>query len=455
MSAVIVTGASRHPNPATVAFFACTPGQGAACLYSLRCSRDLPLVADAIWVASAYAWDMLGFTLPGLRITVRQLVGLVAFEAFGIVGTIGAAHDAAASTTRLNAVAFVLVTVAIAAAVFARLAPTAACAITLGLVLAYGLARFPGGPIYVAVPVVLYRAVDPDRPRRSLVLGLVAFAAQIAGSAATNGFANLAQGIGGTVFSLGWIAAPLVLGHFLATRRAYVGSLAERARLAEQTRDEEAQRRVTEERLRIARELHDVLAHTISVINVQAGMAAHVMDTQPEQARQAMSTVRQTSREAMRELRNVLDVLREEPHGEQSPPPPAPGLAQLAALVATMTQAGLPTNLTTTGEQGELPPVVELAAYRIVQESLTNVLRHAHASRADVMITRTPGELRIEISNDGTAVLVEGNGSSRGHGITGMRERAASLGGHLEAGPQRGGGFRVEAVLPVGDVVQR
>jgi signal transduction histidine kinase len=395
----------------------------------------------------------------------RRVLALVVFEALGVVGTVGAAHDAGSGAAHLNAMALALVVVAVAAAVLARLAPTAACLAAIGMVFAYGVAGFPGGPIYLAVTVTLFRAVDPERPRRSVVLGVVAVLASVGESAATHGFSNLAQGVGTVVGSIAWVGAPLVLGHFIATRRAYTASLAERAHLAEQTREEEGQRRVTEERLRIARELHDVLAHTISVINVQAGMAVHVMDSRPEEARQAMATVRETSHEAMRELRSVLDVLREEPPAggrtstdatphplgrrESGPPAPAPGLAELPALLSTMIQAGLPTRLTTHGEPRQLPRVVDLAAYRIVQESLTNVLRHAHASNADVVVTHG-AELRVEISDDGHAFVGE-NDAAPGHGITGMRERAQSLGGSLEAGPRGGGGFRVEAVLPIAE----
>jgi signal transduction histidine kinase len=396
----------------------------------------------------------MSWNLPQTTAGERRVVALVVFEALGILGTLAAAHDAAAGATRLNALAYVLVALAIASAVLARLAPTAACLAAICLVMAYAVAGFPDGPIYLAVTITLFRAVDPERPRRSLILGAVALTASIGDSAATHGFANLAQGIGTVVGSTAWVAAPLVLGHFIATRRAYTASLAERGRLAEQTREEEGQRRVTEERLRIARELHDVLAHTISVINVQAGMAVHVLDTQPEEARKAMITVRRTSREAMHELRSVLDVLREDPVDGRDPAAPAPGLDQLPALVATMEQAGLRTTVTSPGRPAELPAVVDLAAYRIVQEALTNVLRHAQASHAEVVITRSAAEVHIEISDDGRTVGV-GNGSSPGHGITGMRERAISLGGRLEAGPRPGGGFRVLAVLPVTDPAGR
>jgi signal transduction histidine kinase len=378
----------------------------------------------------------------------RRLVALVIFEILGLLGTLAASHEATPGATRLNAVAYILVALAFACAVLGRLAPTATCLAVIGLVAAYTVAGFPGGPIYVAVAVTLFRAVDPERPRRSVALGAVGVLASVGASAAAHGFATVAQAVAEMVGSILWIGAPLLLGHFNATRRAYTASLVERTRLAEHTREEEGQRRVTEERLRIARELHDVLAHTISVINVQAGMAAHVMDTQPEEARKAMLTVRRTSREAMHELRSVLDVLREDPSDDRKPAAPAPGLDQLPTLIATMEQAGLPTRVTTRGERSELPAVVDLAAYRIVQESLTNVLRHAQASRADVVITQSAREVEVEISDDGR-VVGEANGSSPGHGIIGMRERAVSLGGWLEAGPRPGGGFRVRAFLPI------
>jgi signal transduction histidine kinase len=219
----------------------------------------------------------------------------------------------------------------------------------------------------------------------------------------------------------------------------------ERARRAEQSREEEARRRVTEERLRIARELHDVLAHDISLINVQAGVALHLMDAQPEQARTALTAIKAASKDALGELRSVLDVLRQLDEG----PPRAPtaGLDDLERLVAGAAAAGIDVRVVTEGTPRPLPPSVDLAAFRIVQEALTNVTRHAGQATATISLNYGEDDLTVQVDDDGRGPGVA-NGSGGGNGIPGMRERAAALGGRLDAGPRPGGGFRVTASLP-------
>jgi signal transduction histidine kinase len=221
----------------------------------------------------------------------------------------------------------------------------------------------------------------------------------------------------------------------------------ERHAEAERARRQEARTQADQERLRIARELHDVLAHSISVINVQAGVAVHLLDKQPDQARTALVAISQASKEAMQELRATLGVLRQVDDVE--PRAPAPGLAGLGDLLETGRAAGLDVSLETTGEPRPLPPATDLAAYRIVQESLTNVTRHAGASRVSVTIRHAPRDVEITVEDDG-AGLVPGTTLRLGNGLTGMRERAAAAGGELEAGPRPGGGFRVWARLPSG-----
>jgi len=215
---------------------------------------------------------------------------------------------------------------------------------------------------------------------------------------------------------------------------------AERARAQE----EQERRQASEERLRIARELHDVLGHHLSLINVQAGVGLHLMDNRPEQAREALTAIKTASAEALREVRAVLGVLR--PEEEAAPRQPALGLDRLDDLTA---DAGLTVTTTITGRRRALPAEVDRAAYRIVQEALTNVRRHAAAgSAAEVRIEYGPGELRLAVRNDGAAAADPTSDEERGSGITGMRARAESLGGSLTAGPLPGGGFEVAAVLP-------
>jgi signal transduction histidine kinase len=236
-----------------------------------------------------------------------------------------------------------------------------------------------------------------------------------------------------------------VLGEVSRSRREYIAEVEQRALDAERSRDEEARRRAGEERLRIARELHDILAHSISVINVQAGVAVHLLDKQPEQARAALVTINEASKDAMRELRATLGVLRQPDDIDSRAP--APGLERLGELVETARAAGLEVSVATTGEATRLPPASDLAAYRIVQESLTNVTRHAQASRVAIAIRREPGAVEVTVDDDGLGVAA-GTAARPGNGLTGMRERAASVGGELEAAPRPEGGFRVRARLP-------
>ena len=200
---------------------------------------------------------------------------------------------------------------------------------------------------------------------------------------------------------------------------------------------------VRAERLELARELHDVVASGFAVVSLQASLAEHLMGDHPERAREALSEIRRTSGEALRELRSILGILRSE---ESDAPDSAPGSSRIGTLTAVTTKAGIPTRLTVSGRRRLLPADVDLAAYRIVQESLTNVLRHSGAACASVLLAFEDDRLIVEVEDDG----VGGAGpSSPGHGVLGMRERAAALGGELDAGPRPQGGFRVHATLPL------
>ena len=248
---------------------------------------------------------------------------------------------------------------------------------------------------------------------------------------------------------VGWICMAAAVGDAVRTRRAYVAAVEERARRAEQTRDEVAARRVAEERLRIARELHDLVAHRIAVINVHAGVAGHLVRTQPEQAAEAIEHVRAASRSVLGELSTLLSVLRSS-DDSAAPTEPTPRLAQLDELVDSFTAAGLTIELVTAGRTGALTDAVDLAAYRIIQESLTNVRRHSRGPHATVRLTHKPDAVLIDVHSldGGRSPAEEPGNSSAGHGIVGMRERAASVGGTLLAGPRPDGGFLVSAVLP-------
>ena len=224
----------------------------------------------------------------------------------------------------------------------------------------------------------------------------------------------------------------------------HVREVEQRADEAERTRDEAARRRAMEERLRIARELHDSLTHSISVIQVQAGVSVHLARKRGEDVPPALQAIQEAGADAVRELRATLGVLRSEEDGDGS------GLSQLDSLVARARAAGLPVTMTVTGAERPLPPDVDQAAYRIVQEALTNVSRHAGAALASVQLHYGPGTLSIQVADDGKGTVPDTGSrpSGPGLGLVGMRERVSALGGRLQAGPQNGGGFQVRAELP-------
>ncbi|WP_338693635.1 sensor histidine kinase [Streptomyces sp. Q6] len=237
-------------------------------------------------------------------------------------------------------------------------------------------------------------------------------------------------------FVAAWVLAIVAVAELARVRR-------EQWQQARAEREQAARRRADEERLRIARELHDVLAHSISVINVQAGVGLALLDADPEQARTALTTIKEASKEALGEVRQVLDTLRAP---GDAPRAPAPGLGRLPELVEQAAGAGLTVDVTTDGERPALPPGADLAAFRIVQEALTNVVRHSESRRARVRLGYGKRALTLTVDDDGPASHAEAGGS--GNGLAGMRERAAALGGTIEAGPRPDGGFRVVADLP-------
>jgi signal transduction histidine kinase len=249
-----------------------------------------------------------------------------------------------------------------------------------------------------------------------------------------------------TIPSLFFVAAWLI-GDYLRTRRAYVAQLEERAARLERERDQDRRLAADEERTRIARELHDVVAHDVSVIAIQAGAARAVQATRPEAAAQALGLIETTARETLIELNRLLGVLRGN-NGAAPDRRPQPGIGQLAGLVEELRAAGLEVDARVDGEARPLPPAVDLSAYRIVQEATTNVLKHAHARRVDIRVHYAETMLALDIRDDGV-----GNGadpvSAAGHGLIGMRERVALFGGELRAGRNPAGGFSVHARLPL------
>ena len=278
----------------------------------------------------------------------------------------------------------------------------------------------------------------------------VAVAAGFAGAAAI----FVAEGLLGP---FGWFGGPNAtmwpellaagaVGAYVAARRQWLAAERDRAARAEQAREEETRRRVDAERIRIARELHDVVAHSMAMINVQATAASMQLAADPASAAEAIQAIRGASKSGLRELRAILEVLRQVDGG--SPAVPVPDLRAIAALAEATSAAGTPTTLEAAEPLVPLPPPVALAAYRIVQESLTNVVRHAGRAAATVALRQDGGYLHVDVVDDGGAApapFSEGTGA----GLAGMRDRAAALGGTLDAGPRPGGGFAVHARLPL------
>jgi signal transduction histidine kinase len=247
-----------------------------------------------------------------------------------------------------------------------------------------------------------------------------------------------------------WAVAVVLMGETIRNRVHEVDELRARTRLLEQTRDAAARTRVAEERVRIARDLHDVVAHSLASISIQAGMAAHVLDRQPDEAREALMAIKSASKQALAELRATLDVLRDTT--TLAPLHPTAGLAQLASVVATVEQTGLAVNVESDGlDPGRpLPSAIDVTAYRIIQESLTNAMRHATgATRVEVRIQRHRNLLEVEVIDDGRPDPAD-PAEWRGHGLRGMVERASLVRGRVRYGPRQDGpGYRVHADLPI------
>ncbi|MET9125267.1 sensor histidine kinase [Streptomyces sp. NPDC004528] len=250
-------------------------------------------------------------------------------------------------------------------------------------------------------------------------------------------------------FALAW-----VLGDSIRTRRAYLAQLEERAARLEKEREAQAKVAVAAERARIARELHDVVAHNVSVMVVQADGAAYVMDTAPEQARKALETISGTGRQALAEMRRLLGVLRTGEHQEVGEYVPQPDVEQLDDLIEQCRISGLPVDFKVEGTPRPLPSGVELTAYRIVQEALTNTRKHGGPNTgASVRLVYFDDGLGLLVEDDGKGapheLYEEGGADGQGHGLIGMRERVGMVGGTLDAGPRPGGGFRISALLPL------
>jgi signal transduction histidine kinase len=310
-------------------------------------------------------------------------------------------------------------------------------------------------PPDVALLVLTYSAAAFGRPwvsRLAATLGL------LAGPLTLLRFVNMrsSQGTAILAFEGALLSTPFVLswvfGRFTRVRRAYYAELEDRAARLERERDAQSKVAVAAERARIARELHDVVAHNVSVMIVQADGAAFVLDGSPEQAKEALAIIASTGRQALEEMRRLLGVLRSSDAGGEYVP--QPGVEQLPELLEQVRSAGLPVAFAVEGDPRPLPRGVELTAYRIVQEALTNVRKHGGPdATASVRLCFAPQRLQMLIEDDGRGASAdsvrEGGVDGLGHGLIGMRERVGMVGGTLDAGPRPGGGFRIDVVLPL------
>jgi signal transduction histidine kinase len=338
------------------------------------------------------------------------------------------------------------------ALVLRRSAPLA----VLATVLAAGVALVAIGPdtgdpieaSSLALVIAVYTVGAMCELRVSLA-ALVPTAAVVAGlSAATADVEGReTSALGGATIAVALTVGTWALGAYVQTRRRYLRELEQRAAQAEREREQLARIAVHEERASIARELHDIVAHSVSVMLVGVRGARDVLRTAPEAADQTLARVETSGEQSLAELRRILALLRTPEHGAESRPQPS--LADLEELVADYRAAGLPVRLEVTGEPQPLPGGVELSVYRIVQEALTNVLKHAHPTRVTVTLSFRRSGLEVEVVDDGARQTDQLDGTA-GHGIVGMRERVALLGGELETERRVGGGYRVAARLPIG-----
>lgn len=318
--------------------------------------------------------------------------------------------------------------------------PLVAYGASLGFTAAYLVVGNPAGPIFVAPFIGLLTLIPGASPR-------------VWGPAALGGAAILAvaHGLGNGwslsiwVFAAVWVVLATGIGGALQVRRRFMAEVRARAQWAERSREEQARRRMAEERLRIARELHDIVGHSLAVITLQAGVAEHLLERRPEEVRKAVTAIRQVSKQALDDLRFELALLRGE-GSETAARAPTPGLAALPALVASVREAGLRVDLDLGVAPGSVPEIVSAAAYRIVQESLTNVARHAGAGASATVRLRAAGSaLEIEVADDGPGAA---DAAPEGSGLIGMRERAVALGGEFSAANRAEGGFAVRVRLP-------
>jgi signal transduction histidine kinase len=309
--------------------------------------------------------------------------------------------------------------------------------------LAYYAVDFSDVPGWIGLFIALYTLTAYGDGRRSVRIAGVGITVLTVGWLVAAADIEPRAAIGWVFFRIAASVMAAALGESVRSRRAIAAEALERARRAERTREEEARSRVDAERLRIAREVHDTVAHAIAIINVQAGVTAYLLDKRPEGARDALVTIEQTSAQALHEMRAILGVLRDTDNGRV----PHPGLGQIDELTAMAREAGLDIKVEVNSPAAALPKAVDSTAYRIVQESITNVIRHVGPTRVTVAVDCGAEALEVRVVDEGGTL--HGASTEPGRGIVGMRERCVLLGGELTAAHRPQGGFEVNARLPL------
>ena len=381
---------------------------------------------------------------PGLRpwlidgAVVMVLVALMIFEA--------SARTRLPSQHPYDLASFVLIAGMTLPYLGHRRLPMTMLVIELAAVLGYAFLHYTAFPGLNAFAMLFGIALHSDR-RRSLIAFVATLTVMMVALAAQpDNVTSISDWISNVLCTIvAWL-----LGDNWRLRRGRWVSLRERNAFLEREQAEKTQKILVAERLRIARELHDSVAHSMSVIAVQAGMGHHVIDTQPAQSKRALAAIEATSRDALIEMRRLLGVLRQE--GEETAALlPAPGIGDLPALLTQAHSAGVEVEVVQRGKPRELPASIDLSAYRIVQEALTNTIRHG-GQHANVLLEFSDGQLTIEVTDSGLAAEAAGAAAAApgsGHGLIGMRERVAVFGGRLTAGPNPNGGYGVHATLPL------
>jgi signal transduction histidine kinase len=349
-------------------------------------------------------------------------------------------------TRPLDPLGYALVVVSCAAVAGRRVGPVLVLGVVVGALVLFAVFNYPGGPLLIPVMVAVYSAGTALERPAVLTAGAVVTAIVVA-----RAWLSASQGrvSAFTWAAPGWVLASLAWGAAVRSRRQLLESVRLRAELAEQTREAEAERRADQERMRIARDLHDVIGHSFAAVNVQARVAGTVLESDRAGARRALTAIESISREALNEIRRALGVLRQ--GGQDQAVAAATLTTQIGTLLEPLQDAGIRVEAHVDIGDAPLPRAPADVVYRVVQESLTNVMRHAAAHAVQVRVARDGGTVAVEVTNDGARpAVVSGSGAvpPGGHGLLGMRERVTALGGQLQAGPE-GGGFKVTGMVPV------